>query len=43
MQERTSLFCAILLFIFGVRAAIDLGACCLFPQRVQALILLKGC
>ena len=36
-------FEGLLLFIFGMRAAFDLDACCLFPQCVQAVIHLIGC
>ena len=32
MQEHPWVFCEGLLFIFGVRAAFGLDACCFFPQ-----------
>ena len=43
MQDHLWVFCEGLLFIFGVRADLGLGACCLFPQCVQAIIPLIGC
>ena len=43
MPECPWIFCEGLLFIFGVRAALGLDACCLFPQCVQAILPLTGC
>ena len=43
MQECPWVFCEDLLFIFGIRAAFGLDACCLFPQSVQNVIPLIGC
>ena len=38
MRESSWVFCEGLLFVFGMRAAFGLDACCLFPQCVQAVI-----
>ena len=43
MQDCLWVFYEGLLFIFGVRAASGLDACCLFSQCVNAVIPLIGC